>query len=175
MRSICLEKRKRRRSLCCVTTCHEKERKMRQTVHSSGNMKRTECRVTCSSCFHSFSVSTTYPSASFCIISCSDSSASNIAAPTNKYVNVHTINERVRKFCLFIRHSTLFSPLFVFNVANFALTSDHQSSGSTGLVIIVTPSRGGGGKKKHFHYQLTCMLLLGMKCGHFTFTFNSEM
>ena len=48
----------------------------------------------------------TYLSAFFCIISCSDSRASNMAAPTSKYVNVHTINERVRRFCLFIRHSS---------------------------------------------------------------------
>lgn len=31
-----------------------------------------------------------------------DSKASNTAAPTSKYVNVHTINDRVRTFCFFI-------------------------------------------------------------------------
>lgn len=31
-----------------------------------------------------------------------DSNASNTAAPINKYVNVHTTNDKVLTFCLFI-------------------------------------------------------------------------
>lgn len=38
------------------------------------------------------------------LFSVSLSSASNTAAPTSKYVNVHTIKEIVRTFCFFILH-----------------------------------------------------------------------
>lgn len=37
--------------------------------------------------------------------SVSDSRASNTAAPTSRYVNVHTMSEIVRTFCFFMLHA----------------------------------------------------------------------